>query len=325
MIGAHLTGIHSRSEKLIEATRAYEKKRIDKEELIRFFVEDTKEVVNLQRRANFDYMMDGMLFWQDLLRPFTENLNGISVGALSRWFNNNTFYWTPKIERKLEGNGKILLEFIRFDCLPKDKPWKAIVPGPYTFSCLSENKYYPDKYELMFDVALILKKEIRNIVSEHYSYVQLSEPSLVFENRAQKFEPDALGQVEEAIRMIVEGVNVKTGVHTFFGDISPIFPAILDFPVDCIGVDFFETDLESLRGYEFTKDLCCGCVNSRSSIVEKPEKISKFVEKVVEGLNPNNLFICPNTDLEFRPYSVAENKVLNIGKAVKLLKERNYV
>lgn len=324
MIGAYLTGIHPRSEKLIEATRAYERRRIDKEDLIRCFIEDTKRVVNQQRRANLDYVTDGMLFWQDLLRPFTKNLRGVRVGALSRWFNNNTFYWAPKVEGKLDGDGKILVEFIRFDCLPKDKPWKVVVPGPYTFSCLSENVHYDNQYELMFDIAVVLRKEIRNIVGEGFSYVQLSEPSLVFENRAQKFERDVLEQVKEAVRMVVEGVNVKISVQTFFGDITPIFPAILDFPVDCVGVDFFETNLESLKDYKITKDLSCGCVNSRSSIIETPETISNFVEEVIDLLNPNDVFICPNTDLEFRPRYVAEKKVLNIGKAVKLLKERGY-
>jgi methionine synthase II (cobalamin-independent) len=324
MIGAYLTGIFPRSEKLIEVTRGYERKRIDKGNLVRSLIEDTKQVVNQQRRADFDYVMDGMLGWQDLLRPFTNNLRGTSVGALSRWFNNNTFYWAPKIEDKLEGDGKILVKFIRFDCLPKDKAWKVTVPGPYTFSCLSENMHYSDHYTLMFDMAMNLRKEIRSLASEGVSYVQMSEPSLVFENSAQKLEQDTFERVKEAMRMVVEGLNVKTSVQTFFGDITPIFPAVLDLPVDCIGIDFFETNLESLKDYEFTKDLSCGCVNSRSSLIESQKKISNFVERVVNLLDPNDVFICPNTDLEFRPRDIAEKKVLSIGKAVKSLEERGY-
>lgn len=320
MIGAYLTGIYPRSQKLIEATRACERKRMDKKELLRYFLEDTRHAINLQRRAKFDHVTDGMLSWQDLLRPFTENLHGISFGALTRWFNNNTFYWAPRVEDKLNSDGKILAELTHFECLPKDNPWKIIVPGPYTFSRLSENMYYDDRNELMFDFAEVLRKEIKNIVREGFSYVQLSEPSLVFEDRMQKFERDALEQVKEAVRTVVDGLNVNTSVQTFFGDTAPIFPAILDFPVDCVGVDFCETSLESLKDYKFTKTLSCGCVNSRSSVVESPEAISNFVEEAINLLSPVDVFVCPNSDLEFRPQNVAEKKVLNIGEAIKLLK-----
>jgi 5-methyltetrahydropteroyltriglutamate--homocysteine methyltransferase len=101
-IGCYLTGILPRPEGLIESTRAYERGRISKKELEKAFKNATKEVITAQISAGLSYVTDGMLRWQDLLRPFTENLRGIHVGSLARWFNNNTFYRKPIIYNKIK-------------------------------------------------------------------------------------------------------------------------------------------------------------------------------------------------------------------------------
>jgi|YelNatPaOPRAMG01_1025707.scaffolds.fasta_scaffold00215_15 methionine synthase II (cobalamin-independent) len=85
--------------KLIEATRAYERGAITKKLLEKAFKEATTEIVGFQESVGFSYITDGMLKWQDLLRPFTENLNGVKTGSLARWFNNNMFYRTSLIAR----------------------------------------------------------------------------------------------------------------------------------------------------------------------------------------------------------------------------------
>ena len=104
MIGVRsptLTGVHPRSEGLIEATRAYERGRklrgrpVDRERLHRIFSEETKSLIDAQRRHGFSPITDGMLAWPDLLRPITTGFQGLEPGPLARWFDNNTFHRSP--------------------------------------------------------------------------------------------------------------------------------------------------------------------------------------------------------------------------------------
>jgi len=117
MVDIQLTGIFPRSNELIRATWDYEKGKIDKETLENKIEKDTKRIIELQLQTGFRYITDGMLLWQDLFRPFVENIEGISPGPLTRWFNNNTFFRKPIIDNKLSSSRTFLHEYIYVDLL----------------------------------------------------------------------------------------------------------------------------------------------------------------------------------------------------------------
>ena len=103
-------------------------------------------------------------------------------------------------------------------------------------------------------------------------------------------------------------------LHTYFGDSSKAIEALLDYSVDSIGVDFYATSLDSLAKVDFNKGLACGCIDGRNSLLESPNEIKDFVSKARDQLEPKNLVIIPNCDLDFLPQSVAEKKVRLLGQ-----------
>src|SRR3989304_1544347 len=105
MAFAHLTGIFPRSEELITATRAFERGRADKSALDRLFEEEAQRLVALEGEHGLDSVTDGLLRWQDLLRPLADELPGVHAGPVTRWFDNNSFYRRPVIEAPLEPVG----------------------------------------------------------------------------------------------------------------------------------------------------------------------------------------------------------------------------
>lgn len=321
MIGCYITGILPRPKELVEVTRAYDRGRVGEEDLEKAFEEAASEVVKAQTSLGLTYICDGMLKWQDLLRPFTENLGGVAVGHLARWFNNNTFYRTPIVTDKIAWEKNVFDHLIYIKHMPKQIPWKAIVPAPYTFAKLAENHFYKDEKELMFDYAKALRSEVENLAKKGFKYVQLSEPALVYSSTLPKAEE--LDAISEALKIAVKGVSVKTCLQTFFGDLSHFLPEALDFPVDHLGIDLYETNLDEIRQYTFDKGVALGLVDSRNSLVEKPDElvtIAKALLKSIYHSDKCEVFICPNCDLEFLPWERAKEKMKLIAVVAEKLK-----
>lgn len=324
MIGSYVTGALPRSSELIRNTRAYERGRINKKELEESFEKATKSAIKAQISAGLNYITDGMLKWQDLLRPFTENLKGITMGSLTRWFNNNTFYRKPIITDYVKREKDVVNNMMHLEKLPKNLPWKAILPAPYTFVSLSERQFYKDEAEFMFKFAEIINEEIKSLAEKGFSYIQLSEPALVYEPLAPKLRKDKLALVNDVLEIAVKGTTTKTCLQTFFGDFSKILPQALDFPVDHFGIDLYETDFEKLKEYSFEKGVALGLVDSRSSLVEEQDELVAAAEQIIEsvyGSRIEEVFICPNCDLDFLPWERAEEKMKVIRSVTKHLRE----
>jgi 5-methyltetrahydropteroyltriglutamate--homocysteine methyltransferase len=322
MIGSYVTGILPRSRDLIEVTRAYDRNKVSKEELEGAFREETKKVVEVQVQAGLSYVTDGMLKWQDLLRPFTENLSGLDVGSLTRWFNSNIFYRKPIILGPIHNAGEIAISMTYIELLPKEAPWKAILPAPYTFTKLAENRFYKSERELMFTFAEVLNREIRSLTEAGFKYIQLSDPALVYNPLEEEFPKDLLADVKEALRITLKNINVKVCLQTFFGDFTRILPEALEFPVDDLGIDLYETDIKKLKEYTFEKGVALGLIDARSSLMEDENEIADVAREIIEAIYPSKMrdvFICPNCDLEFLPWEIAREKIKAMGRIAKAL------
>ena len=312
MIGCYVNGALPRPRKLIEQTRAYDRNRISEEELEKSFAEATEIVIDTQISNGLSYITDGMLKWQDLLRPFTENLKGIRLGSLTRWFDNNTFYRQPIITGRVESEKDVVTGSAYVEKLPKNIPWKAILPAPYTFVHLSETKSYENATESMFTFAEVIRKEIRSLATAGFSYVQLNDPALVYEPIASSRKKDELALVKDLLEIAVKGTSVKTCLQTYFGDIAEILPEALDFPVDHLGVDLYKTDFRKLKECSFEKGVALGLVDSRSSLVEEQAELAAIAKEIVESIYDSQIrdvFICSNCDLEFLPWERAKEKM----------------
>ncbi|MBI2183454.1 MAG: hypothetical protein HYU39_00690 [Thaumarchaeota archaeon] len=307
MYGAYIGGIFPRSERLIEATR------VKATNLLSLYKEEKRRVVELQAQQGFTYIADPMEDWDDMLRPFLK-LEGIQEGPLDRFYENNTFYRKPIIINKVKGPGNIASTALALNLLPKKGNWKASLPDPYTFADLSENRHYADKIELMFELAKILSQEVASLASAGVKMIQLNGPSIV----AQKNTED-LRRIGEAIQKTVKGRGVETYLHLYFKNASKIIPKILDFNVDGLGIDFVNTPLKELENLDF-KGLACGIVDSTNTKMETPKEIASFVENVLETLEPKQIYLTPNCDLEHIPYTFAKQKVRNMGRALELLR-----
>ncbi len=320
---AQLSGIHPRSEQLIELTRSYDRGKVERSELDRQIEQDTVDLIRLQEESDFETFSDGAFAWQDQLRPVVHSLDGVTTGTrYDRWFDTNTFYKKPTIEREISVTKIEPKKFIRTDLLPKSKAWKVTLPGPYTFSQLADNLHYKAPSTLVDQLADAENQIIRGLTAAGVTRFQISEPCLVY--RPYRQGAPAKGEIDMALAAIqktVEGVNANFSIQTYFGDATTILPALLRLPVDTIGVDLFETDYTQLK-LETDKTFALGIIDSRESNIEDPRWISETATRASKHLFADKIVYVPNSDLKFLPRRVGDAKARALAQATKLVEEK---
>lgn len=313
MVEAQLTGVFPRSEKLVEATRAVTRGKISQPEVDAIFDQDLASLVDLQSNASLDILIDGQLNWQDAFRPFSGLFTGVQLGGLTRWFDNNTFYRKPNIIQKVGYKGTDLGRYFRHELLPRNSRKKAILPGPFTFAALAQNSAYKSLADLTDDLAHALRQAANELQKLGYTHFQFNEPALTADGRSKR----DLEVAKHAFEVCAKGLVAHTSLQTYFGDAGPVIDDLLDYPVNCIGLDFYATSLETLEQHDFNLELGCGCIDGRNSLLETANMLSKFVADVDERLSPKNIIVGPNCDLDFLPQKVAERKVRLLAETKK--------
>ena len=310
-----LTGLHARNERTIQATQDWERSRINEVTLKESFDKDCESLVELQRHVGADYITDGQitLAWQDLFRPISSGFEGLEPGPMVRWFNTNTFFYTPIVKGAISSDGKVLSKVVQRRFVDHGSSLKIILPDPLTFAELAEDRHYGSKEKLQFAYADAIRGELRNLSSLGVKYVQFSAPSLVYRLKRKPFSRGELGQLGESLRSALRGVSLRSGFYPFFGDASPYLPELFDaIPTDDVGVDLTQTDDSSLPATG--KGVIAGLVDARTTYLEDVESLAARVEDVVERTGAKTLTLAPSSDLRYIPRVSADEKLELLGR-----------
>ena len=321
---AQLAGLHPRSEELIELTRAFDRGQADWSKTAKLIEGETLQIIDLQRKLGFEYFSDGALAWQDPLRPLTQALEGVISGTrYSRWFDTNTFYQKPVVTGEVSLGESRPDRFVRSDLSPTPVKWKIVLPGPYTFSELSEDKFYKSRADLVLDVAKAERRLIQELVRSHVSLVQLAEPCLVYRpHRKDPASNDEMANALKALRVVAENSPVKIAIQTFFGDASQLLPHLLDLPVEAVGFDLYTTDYSTLQ-IKSHRQIILGIADSRESHVEDPRWLADTASLVSKHVTAPDWVFSPNSDLKYLPRPVADAKAEALAEAARIFREAN--
>jgi 5-methyltetrahydropteroyltriglutamate--homocysteine methyltransferase len=314
-IAAYQHGIYPRSEDVVAATRGLERGRTSLEEVDQAFRGDREDFIRVQREAGLDYNSDGLIRWQDIFRPLVEASGGLDARTLVRWFDNNSFFRAPQVSGDLTLSA-VPAVFQDDGDIPAPKV--ATLPSPYLFSRAAQA--HGDRNALMMDLTReILRPVAESLAGRGYEVIHLQEPWLPY------FGLDGTDwdDFEKALIEIRDGIS-STGsamvLHTYFGDVGSYADRLRRLPVDAVGVDFVETDLESL-GTRWETGLLAGLLDGRSSPIESTDGTVAFAQRVAEALSPPTLYLSSNCELEYLPRDIARQKVARLGEVSARLKE----
>lgn len=306
MVGAYVFGIFPRSERLIEATRRKTK------DLSLIIDEETEKLIGLQKRADLSYVEDPLLGWDDMLRPYTVNFKGLEINGINRFFETNTFYRVPLVKDEISCDGKITIKNIHLKRLKAGgKPPLGVLPEPLTFALMCRDENYGKLEELTEALAMALSREARTLTKHGFKFLVLKAPYLSFIKDLSLFDIAFNG-----IKKIRAAFKGPIMLHTYFKDISDRLDRLFDLPVDGLGLDTFNTKLESLEGHSF-KLLALSVIDGYNTKIETVDEVVQLIKFADLKLSYKELYLTNNVDLEYVPQVFALRKVKVLGKALK--------
>ena len=307
MISSYTFGIYPRSEELIEATRK------NTENLDSLFQKETEEYISAQKNANLGFVSDPLLKWDDIFRPFS-NLSAVTPTALNRIYEMNTFYRVLSFDgQDLVGGGNIVQSNLD-SSLPKNKT--VAIPEPFTFAELHTSNKFKRKEDFTINLAKMLRVEIDSLVKSGFEAIQLLGPSIAYNNEVD------FGLVSDALKILTSGLEAKTILHTYFGDVSKKIESLLDLPVSGLGFDITTTPASSIEKHSFSdKLLTVGIINSFNTAIEKPQECIKQVDEINAKTKPKESYVSTNFDLEYVPKEFAMNKISVLGEIARGAKD----
>jgi methionine synthase II (cobalamin-independent) len=308
LISSYTFGIYPRSEELIEATRK------NTENLNSLFQKETEEYISAQKNTGLGFVSDPLLKWDDIFRPFS-NLETVTPTALNRIYEMNTFYRVLSFDgSKFTDNGNLVQSNLDLSLLPKNRT--AAIPEPFTFAELHTSKEFKRKEDFTINLAKMLRAEIDSLVESGFEVIQLLAPSIAY-NKEVDF-----GLVSDSLKIITDGLNAKTILHTYFGDVSTKIESLLDLPVSGLGFDITTTPASSIEKYSFSdKILTIGIINSFNTAIEKPQECIKQIDEINAKTKPKESYVSNNFDLEYVPKEFAMNKISVLGEIARGAKD----
>ena len=296
---------------MVAATRGLDRGRTGEAAVGAAFDQDLARWIEVQQAAGLDFFSDGLLSWQDLFRPLVEGLGPKPPEELVRWFDTNTFFRAPELSTVDQPRA-----FAATPMPAVPSPRVVTLPSPYTFSRAAHNA--TDRNRLMQELAeRLLRPAMRTAVAAGAELIHLEEPWLTYDGIDDAdWKPFAA-----AVASMTSGVGATIILHCYFGDAAPHLKRLMDLPVSGLGVDLVETDIAALEKGWADKSLLIGCLNGRSSVVEPLEATVELARHIADTVQPRDLYLSSNCELQYLPTGVAEQKVRRLGEVAHKAKE----
>lgn len=183
------------------------------------------------------------------------------------------------------------------------RPLKVTIPGPFTLAGrLSGGSVYRDRVATTEAFVPILAAEVRALVDEGATFIQIDEPS-------PAIHPDAPADFAGLFNGVVDTVppGVRLGAHLCFGNYMgrplarrtyrPVLDQLRRFRVDELVLEFANrefTELDLLEELTDRFDVAVGVIDVKNSYVETADDVAERIERVLAHVPAERLSLVPD-------------------------------
>jgi 5-methyltetrahydropteroyltriglutamate--homocysteine methyltransferase len=200
-------------------------------------------------------------------------------------------------------DGLGVVEEFRYARTRTSRPLKVTIPGPFTLSGrLVGGHVYPERMAAAEAFVPILAAEVRALVAEGATFIQIDEPS-------PAIHPDAPADFAALFNPVVDGVptSIRLAAHLCFGNYMgrplakrtyrPVLDQLRRFAVHELVLEFANremTELEILSELTDRFDIAAGVIDVKNSYVETPEDVAERIDRVLEHVPAERLSLVPD-------------------------------
>jgi 5-methyltetrahydropteroyltriglutamate--homocysteine methyltransferase len=297
---------------LRNALNRFDKGKIGAEELGNIFQDTIKRVIDYQKEADLDIVTDGLIRWDDPLVNFSNGVENLERGGLRRYFDTNTYYRRSIVQGELRLQKSSLVDEYKFAKAYSDRPVKVIMPGPYTFTEMLEDKFYLQTDSLIESLNEILKEELSLLKDAGCQIVQFEEPMLLG-------NPNHADYAAEWFNKLVRDSGMEIWLSFYFSGVAKIVDKLKGFNADVIAADVASDprDFDALLSLSAEKTICYGILDARNIMLEKTSKILEQMNVIANSRGSDSFYISTSASMEFLPPQEAYDKLQLLGRLKK--------
>jgi 5-methyltetrahydropteroyltriglutamate--homocysteine methyltransferase len=258
-----------------------------------------------QEEAGLDILTDGEIRRQRFLWNIVEQLSGLKVIPAQRKLGVMSYDSAPRfetVERVAAPNGFGLVQEYTYVRTLTEKPVKVCCPGPLTIALPITPKggYTSGDYlPMLYDLAELVNKELRQLVIAGATFIQVDEPSA-----AGRTPMLPIAETVKLFNKTVEGVQAKIALHICFGNnqgrpamkrtYAPLFPGILDVKAEQFALEFANREMMELELWSQSGDnreLAAGVIDVKSMYLETPEDVAERIRRVLNHTKLEKLYL----------------------------------
>lgn len=244
-----------------------------------------------------------------MARGFQKDGLDITAMEMTKWFDTNYHYIVPEFQKNQEFtlfSNKIIKEFINAKQAGINA--KPVIIGLLTYLLLGKEKEEGfDKLDLaqnLLPVYIQILKELENYGAE---YIQFDEPFLAL---------DLNEKAKETYQFIYAEIRkqfpkLKFIVTTYFEGLKDNLSLATSLPIDVLHIDLVrcpEQLDEVLKTIPETLSLSLGVVDGRNIWKNDFQKSLHFIEKAVQRIGSERIFIAPSCSLLHAPFDLDSEK-----------------
>jgi 5-methyltetrahydropteroyltriglutamate--homocysteine methyltransferase len=300
----------------------------DRDEAVRDAV---RLAVDAQLRAGADLITDGEMQRVDFNLGFYDHLQGIQPLPQARLWgppahDQRSRYLCVAPVTAPRGLG-LVGEYRRVRSLT-GAPLKVPIPGPFTLAgCLQGGEVYRDRMAITEALLPIVNREMKALVAEGVTFLQLDEPSFAC-------RPDKPEEFLDLIARTVDGVQAFISMHMCFGNFRaravghrsyrPLFPHLARAKVNQLALEFASREMAEVdlaREIRPPMGLAAGLVDVKNTWIEPPELVAERLRTVLQYIEPERVHVTPDCGFSQTARFIATKKLAAMVQGVRLVRQ----
>ena len=278
-------------------------------------------LIGAQEAAGLRFVVDGMVDWHDIFRPFVSSWRNVALDGLLRYFDNNFFYRVPVFFDKPDPSEFVwpprILSYVH---VAEPSPLKAVIPGPLTFTLMSKNASGLSKEELAEGIASVLAIEAKQAEAAGAGAIQIDEPILSDPDTTR----DDARLAVELVNSITSQLKVPTILAVYF-DVprDEVYSEILEARTTYISIDIADApkralDLIARQGFGEHKPVL-GVIDARRIEDDSLDRVKEWVGQALRGYD-GEAGITTTTWFDVIPYTYSLRKTFLLGRFAEALR-----
>ncbi|MGG5207866.1 5-methyltetrahydropteroyltriglutamate--homocysteine S-methyltransferase [Chryseobacterium sp. MIQD13] len=229
----------------------------------------------------------------------------ITAMEMTKWFDTNYHYIVPEFQKNQQFrlfSKKIISEFI--SAKQAGIKAKPVIIGPLTYLLLGKEKEDGfDKLELIENLLPVYIEILKELENHGATWIQFDEPFLALDltEKAKEIYQSVYTEIRNQFP------DLKLIIATYFEGLKDNLSLAVSLPVDILHIDLVrcpEQLDEVLNTIPETLSLSLGIVDGRNIWKNDFEKSLGFIEKAVNSIGSERVFIAPSCSLLHSPFDL---------------------